>query len=684
VITIGFDALNDTTGLYGYEYDLNGRRTNLTHPSNLLPAGPNASTSYFYHLQLGSLERVRSTQGDEFTYRFDLEARVDSLTRPGGIIETYVYDEDSRLIRHDVFNNSTGQFMRSATIRYDARDKILFSGSTTGPRDTLTATFTGLGHASDGRLKSNGSASMGEPAESETRETLTYDALGNIKTTFRQTSYITAGATDTASGPNSAYTYTPGTERLRSSTIGGDAEHYTYDQSGNLEFYSLSDDDAPGELRDRASYYDAAGLLRAADARTAQFSDDSDPDDYTVVFEEYRYDALGRRVWVRARRLCEERDEGNNRWYEGLCQLSKIRRTVWDGEQELYEIQMPGWDGSPYLENDTAAVELEDLFGRDGVWPVSIDPNPYFGRVSYVHGASLNQPLSVIRAGYGNLLDTLNAQGSHTSLPTFAISPIWNERGQPVHMAFSDGSSRFCDFSRCANVTLPLMWFAYVRASGNLLPSAWHGSLMEDKQDAAGTHFRRNRYYDPQSGRFTQEDPIGIAGGLNLYGYAGGDPVNFSDPFGLCPIPPSNCLDVGLAIASTAGFVANPGLATFAAAAMDAVGAIPGVPSATAVRLLGRLGGAAHRAAVAEKAADITRRGLSPVQELLVRTPGGERARRFVDIAAQHPGTGEVLELYQVGRQTKSGLPVARERRALDDIEEAIGRRPRFIPYNRP
>ena len=33
---------------------------------------------------------------------------------------------------------------------------------------------------------------------------------------------------------------------------------------------------------------------------------------------------------------------------------------------------------------------------------------------------------------------------------------------------------------------------------------------------------------------FTQEDPIGVAGGLNLYGYAGGDPINFSDPFGLC------------------------------------------------------------------------------------------------------------------------------------------------------
>ena len=41
------------------------------------------------------------------------------------------------------------------------------------------------------------------------------------------------------------------------------------------------------------------------------------------------------------------------------------------------------------------------------------------------------------------------------------------------------------------------------------------------------------RDYDPETGRWTAKDPIGLAGGLNLYGYVTNDPVNFIDPEGL-------------------------------------------------------------------------------------------------------------------------------------------------------
>ena len=41
------------------------------------------------------------------------------------------------------------------------------------------------------------------------------------------------------------------------------------------------------------------------------------------------------------------------------------------------------------------------------------------------------------------------------------------------------------------------------------------------------------RHYRPDLGRYVTPDPIGLAGGTNLYGYAGQNPVNYADPIGL-------------------------------------------------------------------------------------------------------------------------------------------------------
>jgi RHS repeat-associated protein len=53
-----------------------------------------------------------------------------------------------------------------------------------------------------------------------------------------------------------------------------------------------------------------------------------------------------------------------------------------------------------------------------------------------------------------------------------------------------------------------------------------------------GLYFYRARYYDPSTGRFFSEDPLGFGQGVNFYAYVGNNATNLIDPTGLakcCP-----------------------------------------------------------------------------------------------------------------------------------------------------
>jgi RHS repeat-associated protein len=284
---------------------------------------------------------------------------------------------------------------------------------------------------------------------------------------------------------------------------------FDYDAAGNAKLTWSQETDyyAEGTLWDASlQYYSADQKLRVIDRfiGLGGASDDSRPGQ-RGVFEEHRYDALGRRVLSRVRRgtACSGGDPE--------C-ASYVQRTVWDGDQVLWEVRAKGAD----------TLSASD-FESDATYGGSTDGYAY-GRVSYIHGHGIDQPIGVTRSHLTGYSDVV-------------LIPHANWRGLYEAGSTSGGALQAsCAGSTCPDVDWPGTFVAI--DGGRPDPQAgqsWMGSLIAQGRDGSGLDYRRNRYYNPETGQFTQEDPIGLAGGANLYGFAGGDPVNFADPFGLCP-----------------------------------------------------------------------------------------------------------------------------------------------------
>jgi hypothetical protein len=183
--------------------------------------------------------------------------------------------------------------------------------------------------------------------------------------------------------------------------------------------------------------------------------------------------------------------------------------------------------------------------------------------VLYTHGPALDHPLLVTRLSYDTLFPDPIRISPHTN---------WQGHYDSGEIARSSGGGSCRNVSSgvydsppagggntnggeaagpavpdsvwtCIKVDwpAPYQWRTYLEhGRGKIGPPSWVGSLIEGGRDLTGQMYMRNRFYDPASGRFTQEDPIGIAGGLNVYGVGGGDPVVYGDPLADVPATESD------------------------------------------------------------------------------------------------------------------------------------------------
>jgi RHS repeat-associated protein len=125
----------------------------------------------------------------------------------------------------------------------------------------------------------------------------------------------------------------------------------------------------------------------------------------------------------------------------------------------------------------------------------------------YVHGPGVDEPLVAVWS-----------DGTR----------IWlhaDERGSIVADSLSTGASRYFN-----------TYDEYGRGGGsNAYRFGFTGQMRLD-----GHYYYKARFYHPKLGRFFQPDPIGYGDRMNMYAYVGGDPVNRTDPSGLCSL-----MDVG-------------------------------------------------------------------------------------------------------------------------------------------
>jgi RHS repeat-associated protein len=469
--------------VYGvsYTYDLNGRRKTVTNHLG-------HTTTYNYDFKTGNLSSVIDVYGLTHRFHYDLMGRLDTLVRMTGradsVIEAHKFDLASRLRKRLIIQNSRGLTVYNDTLSYDGRDKVIKHNGDV------------LGYAPLGQLVLSQMAAF-----SNTPERFGTDALGLHK--WRTTQYKPSNTNASTTMTDTIY-YAPGSSIINASvawkTSGSpDTTEYTIDYLGNQNGstnLTRTDIDPTtpewvggvhqryGFRKNTLSQYNNENRLSYTRLQKDTIWVGSAESGWYTATETYKYDALGRRVWVRSLKdtTCTYSDPGSG------CH-STDTRTVWDGDDILTEERTQPVDAGPVSYN----------FGGF-----------QYGTVEYSHIGIIDQPITVIAAG--------------------VLLPYADWRG-----AIDDGTC--ATSTSCPSFIFPggisssyLSNFFKRQGSPN-----WYGSLTEGQQDASGLQYRRNRYYDPVAGTFTQEDPIGLGGGYNTYAYAGGDPVNYSDPFGLWP-----------------------------------------------------------------------------------------------------------------------------------------------------
>ncbi|WP_279592820.1 RHS repeat-associated core domain-containing protein [Streptomyces liangshanensis] len=481
----------------GYTYDSAGNLTKVTPPSPL----------------------------DPITYTYDTLGRQRTTTDGRGVTTTYTYDNRDR-VKTQTAGSAT------VTYTYDADGNLK---TRTTPAGTSTFTY-------DEQNRERTRTLPGTPATS-----ITYDATGNLATATDSGGTVTYGYDDAnqltsvtePGGARTSYSYNNNGERTRTTFPGGTIQTVTPDnsgrptkveaKSGTTTLSSISYDYANAgkdtdKIRKRtadgaatAYTYDTAGrLTKAVETRSGA----------TTAGWAYCYDKAGNRTGgssgTSLPASCD--DATQKATYNDAGEL-----TAFNGNTNF------SYDGAG---NETSAAGPTGT-RTGGTWTPFTQLGAYTQAGATTGqtyaGTDNTQRLARDTTTFTNAAVGLSNQNAAGTTTGFVREPS----GTLVSMRTGGNSQYYLTDVQGSVIGL-------VDATGKRTATYAYGPYGEPRTttgtaqpyrytstylDPSGLYKMGARYYDANLGRFTQPDPSGKEN--NSYLYAGGDPVNHTDPTGL-------------------------------------------------------------------------------------------------------------------------------------------------------